>query len=415
MKKYNLDIIVIPGPESSKFANEQIWFGGQKFVEMQKELFSMQNKDINFRWNMGFLNEQLIQTHLFKNDDTVRFFSYDINQLNIKFKRQPSSQHGSLLNNVIKEISDDHFKYVLVLDPDFFIFNDNWVSSLIEYMERKQLSILGASYPETDPRFYFDFPTAYFSLIDSSKIALNELNYLPDENQYEKREDEPWQYGFSLEIGNYQNKKVSLLFNYSLSRSVASFFLWRNKKNLFRDTGWEIRKKFKKSRKHEEFLFINSSDLSTPFSTGKRNIIKGVDIDWYLDNNEDVKKARMDPVVHYYKYGRFEGRAPAGPHHLNSYSYISQIRPHMKIKIMAYLEKFFKSEFSILPSRAYTMINFIQDFNSKFILFKGLPPAAAYYFFFDDFVSVHLGHFSKQQKPEEIKKIIFEFYSKFKS
>ena len=49
-------------------------------------------------------------------------------------------------------------------------------------MKQESLAIIGASYPETDCRLYFDFPTAYFSIIDSSLISINELDYLPDEN-----------------------------------------------------------------------------------------------------------------------------------------------------------------------------------------------------------------------------------------
>jgi hypothetical protein len=245
---------------------------------------------------------------------------------------------------------------------------------------------------------------------------LNELNYLPDENQFATREDEPWEHGFSLEVGNYKATKIRFFLNHEMSKTIISFFLWRNKKNVFRDTGWEIRKKFKKKCRHEEFLYVNFSDLkySQGFTAKKRELINGVDVEWYLNTYDDVKKAKIDPVLHYLKYGKFEGRSPSAGNK-NQTDYIGNIRPHTKLKFLLYLERFFPSEFSILFKRTYSMDNFIQDYNSNLGLFNDIPPASAYYFFFNDFVALHLGHSSKKQKPEEIKKIIFDTYFKLRS
>jgi uncharacterized coiled-coil protein SlyX len=59
---------------------------------------------------------------------------------------------------------------------------------------------------------------------------------------------------------------------------------------------------FKKTRENQRW----DEDLALIRSSGL------FDQDWYLDNNPDVSQAKVDPLLHYLRYGGFEGRDP-GP------------------------------------------------------------------------------------------------------
>ena len=52
------------------------------------------------------------------------------------------------------------------------------------------------------------------------------------------------------------------------------------------------------------------------------------DSEYYLSQNEDVKKAKMDPIKHYLKFGRKEGRNPSAE--FNSNEYLNK-RPDVKV------------------------------------------------------------------------------------
>lgn len=415
--------MTIPGPSKTTFLDGTNIHGGIKFVEIQKELFQLQNPTVNIRWNLGYLSGQIESKNLNLEDKYTRNFIYNIDQLNVKYNTQPSSQHGVLLNNVIRDINQNHFSHLLIIDPDFYIFSNNWISNLIEYMEKENLSIIGASYPEIDARMYFDFPTAYFSLIDTLKLPLSRLDYLPDENQFELNEELPWKYSFALKIGDYSKSKFrKLIFNRQL-KYISSFFRWRNEKNFFRDTGWKIRERFKRSIGHEEFLFLDEIDLkifvdeknifaiSQSLRSLKRKLRKGVDVDWYREYYKDVKDSNLDPVYHYHKYGKFEGRIPA----LNVNPRVFELRPHLKIKLLARLEKYFSNEFSIDYLRKYSYLDFLEDHQTKFDLLRLIPKGVSYYLFFNNFFGMHFGHYAKQREPEIIRKEIYSFYQVFNS
>ena len=412
-KNFNLDIVTIPGPSKTTLLNGVNIQGGIKFVEIQRELFQLQNPTTNIRWNLGILSGQLDSKQLEAVDKSTRIFSYELNQLNVKYKNQPSSQHGALLNNVIRDINEDHFSHLLIIDPDFYVFSDNWIHNLIAHMNRENLSIIGASYPEIDARSYFDFPTAYFSLIDTSKFPLHSLDYLPDENQFELNEELPWKYAFASNIGNYSESKFrSLLFNRKIS-ILTSFFKWRNGNNVLRDTGWIIRKKFKRSIRHEEFLFLDEKDLKMlqNYRHTNQKLRKGVDVEWYRDYYDDVKRSNLDPVYHYHKYGKFEGRIPK----VKPGSRVLELRPHLKNIILVRLEKFYNNEFSIDYRRKYSSNDFLQDYKTRLESFKSVPSGVAYYFFFKGFFGMHFGHYAKQVDPDVIKRKIFDFYFRFRS
>lgn len=88
-----------------------------------------------------------------------------------------SYHHAQALNKALDVISS---RYLLVLDPDFFIFENDWVNTVLSYMSAKNLSFWGAPYyPNlTWKRRYF--PTVSCMLIDLEKVRPEQLDFTPE-------------------------------------------------------------------------------------------------------------------------------------------------------------------------------------------------------------------------------------------
>ena len=413
-KKY-IDVLIVPGPSKRKNDNNSDWVGGTDYVKFQIELFNELNTGTDFRWNFGYLESHVESSHMIKNRPNIRNFRFTESELQVKFIDNPSSQHGALLNQLLKKVAHDHSRFIIIIDPDFFIVSKNWAQDLMDFMKDNSVAILGASYPETDCRLYFDFPTAYFSIIDSELLPLDELNYLPDENSIKKSDNTPWKSDLLPNLTGYRRwASKNIYINYLLF-IVQSIFRWRSKSTFFRDTGWEMRNKFKNKVKHEEFLFVDNLifEFQDP---NESNLVTGVDINFYRDKYFDIKSNDIDPVFHFHNHGKWEWRQPRAFMQKNEKQYIYYLRPHLKYRILRSIEKIFSSEYAINHKRSYTFKNLLNDHHSKKVegLFK-LPNAKAFYFFRNGFISFHLGHDFKFRNIDEIRLSIKTFISTFQS
>ena len=65
------------------------------------------------------------------------------------------------------------------------------------------------------------------------------------------------------------------------------------------------------------------------------------DSEYYLANNEDVRKAKINPIMHYLRFGWKEGRNPS--EQFNNKAYLSQ-RPDVKVAGICPLVHYLKFE-----------------------------------------------------------------------
>lgn len=87
-----------------------------------------------------------------------------------------SYQHGMAINLGLQHI---HTRYLLVLDPDFYILRDNWAEAVLSHMKTKKLSFFGAPW---HPKWYNkwrDFPCAHCLFIDLNRVQPIHLDFLP--------------------------------------------------------------------------------------------------------------------------------------------------------------------------------------------------------------------------------------------
>lgn len=234
--------------------------------------------------------------------------------LGLKFPDQPSSQHGGLLNFALAQHSL-RTDYYAILDPDCYLLQQNLFERLINHMKVEGLDIVGVSYPSSLPKAYFwDFPTAYFQLMNSFTCPPIKLNFLPDESTFALDERQPGgasvpspraiQATFKLPK-NLKRLLIRILRVASRRHDSIAIFLthlhlnrpYRNQ-DLFRDTGWFNRISLEKYK----FEII-------PHLVSAKNVRSHFDANQYLLNNDDVLKSGIDPTWHFLSNGIYENRS----------------------------------------------------------------------------------------------------------
>lgn len=138
-----------------------------------------------------------------------------------------SYHHGLALNKALSFVKN---RFLLVLDPDFFIVRKNWIRDVTEYMISKKLEFFGAPW---HPRYfnkYRYFPCVHCLFVDLKRVNITALNFLPDilNNNQE------------VVIGN--NKSIFIV---RLIRGFIKDWQDRSLIGTSRDTGYLLYKKFK--------------------------------------------------------------------------------------------------------------------------------------------------------------------------
>lgn len=93
-----------------------------------------------------------------------------------------SYHHGLGLNKVIAAVPKD-YRYLLVLDPDFYVLPK--LSSVLYKMQKDKLAYFGASYMALSKPMFRDFPAAFCQFIDCEKVDIYGLDYSPSPEETE--------------------------------------------------------------------------------------------------------------------------------------------------------------------------------------------------------------------------------------
>ncbi len=114
-------------------------------------------------------------------------------------------------------------RYLLILDPDFFIIRRNWMEDIIAHMRSRNVAMLGAPWHPKRPSKFRYFPCAHCTFIDLHKIRRDMLDFSPD---YEG--DPAW-----ISNKKHHRSRVNSL--------IARFtFAKRRRIGIARDTGWRL-------------------------------------------------------------------------------------------------------------------------------------------------------------------------------
>jgi hypothetical protein len=94
-----------------------------------------------------------------------------------------SISHAMSLNKVIDRIDSE---YLLVVDHDCLIVEENWIDKTISHMNASNLSFFGVPYFPSNYKSYRYFPCAICMFIDMRKVRKSSLDFMPQDHIYTK-------------------------------------------------------------------------------------------------------------------------------------------------------------------------------------------------------------------------------------
>jgi len=144
---------------------------------------------------------------------------------------RPSSYHHALaLNKAIKFVKT---RFVLLLDPDFYIVRKNWISDILENIKKNKLAFFGAPWNPKYSSKYRYFPNVNCMFIDLEQIDKNSLDFRPVTDDYTLRKD-------SLLITKIINRINNRYLNYFYRRRIIG---------ASQDTGYHVYYRFANKKK----------------------------------------------------------------------------------------------------------------------------------------------------------------------
>jgi hypothetical protein len=159
-------------------------FHSRKFLEL--------NRDLTTRLNPGFSggNWNVVEN---TPDGSAERFDFDDHRFavapgvdaprldDLPEKRRErwrgSYHHGAALNQCVAGVRT---RFVLVLDPDFFLVRENWIGEVTAHMAENDLTFFGVPWHPRWYRKYRYFPCVHCLFIDRSRVDLRGVDFLPD-------------------------------------------------------------------------------------------------------------------------------------------------------------------------------------------------------------------------------------------
>lgn len=146
-------------------------YGCYRYLSLNWELSRALNADTGFEWILmdnavGSREERVPQ-------EDHRFSVY---QGTPRGSESASWHHATALNSLVSLVST---RFLLVLDPDFYIVRGNWISDVLEHMKGRELSFFGAQWHPADYKKMRYFPSPHCMFIDLKRVSPDSLDFLP--------------------------------------------------------------------------------------------------------------------------------------------------------------------------------------------------------------------------------------------
>jgi hypothetical protein len=311
-----ITIYSVPGPNFSPgLLREQIE-GGWAYALENLEFLTELNPDCHLNVVFGHVKEFGLMPSI-SHHPRVKLHVYEtsLTELSSSISLEPAEQHGAILNFILStHVLQTQF--YLILDPDCYVIKKNALHELINHMDKFELDMIGVSYPTTFPKvYYWDFPTAYFQLVNRMNCEPYTLNFSPERTALvavagtglATSVSAPFARTFGLIAKLVKFSKIPLKkFLNRLQNSKHFFvqfifyfytnFVYRNT-SLFRDTGWKNRSR------HSA---LNSEVI--PHRISPTKVSAGLNVSEYISNNVDVRESGIDPTWHALMHGIYEKR-----------------------------------------------------------------------------------------------------------
>lgn len=309
-----ITIYSVPGPSFSPGLLSEHIEGGWAYALENLEFLTQLNPECHFNVVLGHVKE-FGPMPVIPHYPRVKLYVYEtsLTELSSSIDLEPAEQHGAILNFILSS----HIlqtQFYLILDPDCYVIRKNALHELINHMHKFDLDMIGVSYPTTFPKvYYWDFPTAYFQLVNRVNCEPDTLDFSPERTSLvagvglATSVSAPFARTFGLIVKFVKFSRIPLkkLLN-GMQNSNLSFiqfifysyanFVYRNT-SLFRDTGWKNR---------SMHSALNSEVI--PHRISPTKVSAGLNISEYISNNADVEESGIDPTWHALMHGIFEKR-----------------------------------------------------------------------------------------------------------
>lgn len=222
-------------------------FESKEFITLNRDLINTLNPRVKQQWVIILNAKEKFST---KNRNTTYVNNYQKDAF-----KQGSYHHADGLNKSLPHI---HTRFALFLDPDFFIIYPNWIETIIDYMCKKNIVVLGAPYHPSRFTKYRYFPSAVCMFIDTSKISREDLDFTPEILLTSGNDDTSEENLLTKMRRNIRQKKGI----YSSLMSLINFYNFNFKRTQMihssKDTGYKIYQRLlsKKTVKHECFTSV---------------------------------------------------------------------------------------------------------------------------------------------------------------
>jgi hypothetical protein len=88
-----------------------------------------------------------------------------------------SHHHAAALNMAVQKVES---RFLLVLDPDFYVVRRNWVTEITRHMVERELSFFGVPWHPSRFTKWRYFPCVHCMLIDLERVQRDTLDFFPD-------------------------------------------------------------------------------------------------------------------------------------------------------------------------------------------------------------------------------------------
>lgn len=310
----DITIYSVPGPSSAPAILKDEIVGGWAYAIENLWFLSELNPDCEIQVVFGHVTEFGPIPNIPKIPRVVvHIYETSLQKLSSRALLLAGEQHGVILNYILHS-HELQTPFYAIVDPDCYIVTKNSFHKLMVEMKKFELDIIGVSYPSSLPKsYYWDFPTAYFQLMNSTKCHTKDLDFLPEYassetgSKNDSLDKDPIGtilipimklsklLNFPLKnllwrMQNSENSVAQLLYYFSSNYPYRNSVLWK-------DTGWRNRKKLEQVR-----------TVIIPHRVNPSSIANGFNEKSYLENNIDVKDSLINPTWHVMMHGLYENR-----------------------------------------------------------------------------------------------------------
>lgn len=149
------------------------------------------NPNSELKWLIvnNALDEDSFESILQLGDENIQVFNGVPNNFN--GSGSASKHHASGLDLIVKRAKT---RFVLILDPDFYLVMPNWVERITKYMTDNNISLFGVPWhPKWTMKWRY-FPCVHCTFVDRKNLNLSSLSFMPE---FENTVPDGWRYFLS--------------------------------------------------------------------------------------------------------------------------------------------------------------------------------------------------------------------------